>query len=153
MTMLSTALGPLPVTPGLLDMNAEVGLRSGACIDFALALNRATGLPMVAAFEHGLWADTDAGIAAMTHQHDIGFVHALVLLPDGRVLDSSGPSDAWAYRSEWRADRPHDLHSASGAQLERLGTLCSDNPAGLIDSFVPPLLARHHITARASTHA
>ena len=107
--MLETARGPVAVTPGVIDDEAEYAYRNGQCIALSLALAKETGWPIVVQLSKPgdpWWEEKTHGTHIPPEQATAGwmyhFVHSLVMSPERTLLDISGeyePDDFWANAS------------------------------------------------------
>ena len=93
--MLETARGPVAVTPGVIDDEAEYAYRNGQCIALSLALAKETGWPIVVQLSKPgdpWWEEKTHGTHIPPEQATAGwmyhFVHSLVQAPMGRFSTS-----------------------------------------------------------------
>lgn len=88
-------LDPTRLTPGVLDGDAVVAFRFGACGALAIALHDATGWPIVAITDHDNVFDGHLGMGSA--------MHWAVLRLDGKVIDVDGAHDPDELVAEYHA--------------------------------------------------
>jgi hypothetical protein len=80
----------------------------GSCYEFAIAIHRGTGLPLV-----GLWSNTASGDNGVPGT----WRHAAVRLPNGDYFDARGLVTPWAFGTPFGEPEPWDIRDITEADL------------------------------------
>lgn len=142
-----SAFGDRLLTPGVIDESALEVYRHGSCALLALVLHDLTGWPLGLVRPTGLIPRQYSYADGTRRMLSVGWVHAVVWLPDGQVLDIAGAQPADDVRDYWDAfetSGPFSIHVVSGRQqyLNEVGTGWDDCDAdrSLATSYAVALL-------------